>query len=77
MEIEVITFGLISEVLGTQKLKIKDCSNTDILKEELLKEHPKLKNLKFVIAVYKKIINSNTKLNNGDIVALLPPFAGG
>lgn len=77
MEIEVISFGIVQEIIGKNKLQIIGCSNTNELEKKLLVEYPKLKNIKFAIAVYRKIISSNTSLNNGDIVALLPPFAGG
>ncbi|MBK5270733.1 MAG: MoaD/ThiS family protein, partial [Bacteroidia bacterium] len=34
-------------------------------------------NSKYLIAVQKEIISSDTVLNNNDTVALLPPYAGG
>lgn len=70
-------FGSLAEAVGQPKLEVKDCKDTASLKDKLVKEFPRLSKYEFVMAVYKQIVNGNTKINNGDVVALLPPFAGG
>lgn len=77
MEITVLYFGQICEVIGNSSLKISDINDTNVLIEKLELQFPALKNFQYSIAVNHKIIQENTKLNNKDIVALLPPFSGG
>ncbi|MBL7890772.1 MAG: MoaD/ThiS family protein [Bacteroidia bacterium] len=77
MKIEIMFFGIIAEMIGAPKLEITNCYDTETLNKQLIEKYPKLKNMKYVIAVYKELITSNTTLKNGDKVALLPPFAGG
>lgn len=77
MNVQVMLFGSLAEVVGKPRLEIKDCTDTASLKEKLVMEFPKLNNYEFVIAVYKQIVTGNAKINSGDVVALLPPFAGG
>lgn len=77
MSVQIQLFGMLADVLGRHQLDISDVYDTDGLKSKILKDHPKLNNYQFVIAVSKKIVNGNQVLNSGDVVALLPPFAGG
>ena len=43
----------------------------------LVKKYPFLNNKTYRIAVNKKLITGKEQLNEGDTIALLPPFAGG
>ena len=58
-------------------MELSGLSDTDALIKKLISDFPALKNSKFLISVDKKIIKGNVKLGNGNVVALLPPFAGG
>ena len=77
MSIQVKLFGVLADVVGQPELLLKNIGDTDSLKEKMISDFPKLKMHSFVVAVYKKISNENQVLSNGDVVALLPPFAGG
>ncbi|MBI4931464.1 MAG: MoaD/ThiS family protein [Bacteroidetes bacterium] len=77
MSIQINLFGSLAEVVGKTQLNINDVNDTEALKQKMLDDFPKLKNYQFVIAVSKQIIKENQLLNAGDVVALLPPFAGG
>ena len=79
MKIKLLSFGIISEVMGqnTQTLDVKEQTTVIQLLDELVSKHPPLKNHKFKIAVNKKITEDETILNNDDEIALLPPFSGG
>lgn len=54
-----------------------NAADTDMLELDLKNKFPQLKNFTYRIAVNKEIINKNTKLNDGDEIAFLPPFSGG
>ena len=77
MSIQIKLFGLLADAVGKSQLDVKEVDDTDMLKQTLLNSFPKLKNYHFVIAVNKQISNGNQTLKTGDVVALLPPFAGG
>lgn len=77
MSIRIKLFGLLADTIGKPQLELNGVENTDSLKQILFSDYPGLKNCQFIIAVDKKIIKQNQKLNSGDEVALLPPFAGG
>ncbi|MCC6865911.1 MAG: MoaD/ThiS family protein [Ignavibacteria bacterium] len=77
MSIQVKFFGLLTEIVGADEISVNGIADTDELKTKLLRDFPKLKDNRFVIAVSKQIIRNNQALHAGDVVALLPPFAGG
>jgi len=77
MEIDVLTFGQITDIIKETKLKISGAENTDELIKLLENNYPALQSNKYSIAVNKKIIRENTQLQHQDTVAILPPFSGG
>jgi len=52
-------------------------ADTDGLVRALHNTYPALAESKYVIAVNKQVITSNTSLNENSVVALLPPYSGG
>ena len=46
-------------------------------KMHIITRYPKLRDLSFLISNNKKIVVENISLNQGDEIALLPPFSGG
>jgi molybdopterin synthase sulfur carrier subunit len=77
MEISVLLFGQLTEIVGKSKLTFSDISTTDELSDYLKRNFPTLDGMVFSIAVNKSVIQENTLLKSGDEVALLPPFSGG
>ncbi len=77
MSIQVKVFGQLTEIIGRSELQIEDAGDTKGIVEKLILDFPKLADCSFAIALNKKIINHNQKINSGDVVALMPPFAGG
>jgi molybdopterin synthase sulfur carrier subunit len=77
MKIKILFFGQLSEIINASELELLAINNTDELNKKLFDLYPKLEDMKFSLAINKKIIHENTPLNNEDIVALLPPFSGG
>ncbi|MDN3676777.1 MoaD/ThiS family protein [Flavobacterium paronense] len=80
MEITLKYFGIIADI--TQKteesLFIDDTSNTlKRLQSKIEIIYPKILVINYSIAVNKKFLQNDILLKNQDIVAFLPPFAGG
>ena len=77
MKINVLFFGMAAEAAGKKTATISNILDTNSLKTILLRDYPLLNKFSFSLAVEKKIINSNTRLKEGDAIAVLPPFSGG
>ena len=77
MEITVLFFGELAEVAGANKMAMQNMSDTQSLTEWVVEKYPALKNRTYRVAVNKEVISEKRNLNNGDEVALLPPYAGG
>ena len=77
MEIKVLAFGKITDIIRVSELKLQNIHSSDELINLLQTQYPKLKETKFVIAVDKKIISETVLLEDKSTVALLPPFSGG
>lgn len=73
----VLFFGQLTDITGNTNLQVEDVADTDTLIKKLQEIYPALNNSKYAVAVNKKIIQSNTGLQNDFEVALLPPFSGG
>lgn len=76
MKINIIIFGQLCEVLG-ENLVMENLKDTESLQQALQKKFPELANYKYVMAVNKKQVTTNTALTHNCIIALLPPFSGG
>jgi sulfur-carrier protein len=76
MKLEVLMFGRLADIAGNS-FTVNDVADTDRLISTLHKRYPALAQTKYVIAVNKRVIASNTLLNEDSVVALLPPFSGG
>lgn len=77
MKINVLLFGILTDIAGTSQVELKDVESVSAVKSWLWRSFPKSKDIDFQIAVNKTIIEGKAELKNGDEVALLPPFAGG
>lgn len=80
MEITVKYFGIIADI--TQKKEevffIENGVNAlKNIKSKIEIKHPKILVINYSIAVNKKFLQNDILLENGDEIALLPPFAGG
>jgi len=76
MAVNIIFFGQLADIAGTSVF-INGVADTDTLITALHNTYPALARSKYVIAVDKRVITSNTLVNEKTVVALLPPFSGG
>ncbi len=76
MKVKVLFFGYVAQTTGITGM-VMSASDTDQLREMLSKQFPSLAQMPLAIALNYDIIKENTRLNENDEVAFLPPFAGG
>jgi len=77
MQIKVLLFGQLQELFGKAEIILSEIYSTQALLVELERQNPSLGKYTFSIALNENIIKSNESLKANDIIALLPPFAGG
>lgn len=77
MAINILAFGQVATVTGNSLVLEENAKDINHLKTILGKQYPALKELKYSIAVDKKLIHENIKLEDNATIALLPPFSGG
>ena len=77
MNNKVLFFGILEDVVGSKEIIISNINSSDELIKKIKYLYPELENKTFQVSVNQQLINTNTTLNNGDEIALLPPFAGG
>jgi len=73
----VLLFGVLADIVKTQRIGIAGVSTTDELIKLMEEKYPEIKNYTYQIAVNQKQIEGNCVISENDEIALLPPFAGG
>ncbi len=80
MQIEILLFGIIRDVVGENKLSKEVVSGITLedLREELLIRYPNLSQYQnYSIAVNESYAENTYSIKENDIVALIPPVSGG
>ena len=77
MQIKFLAFGQVATITGNSFELNESVADTDSLKSVLHYQYPALNEIKYALAVDKKLVNENMELNENVTVALLPPFSGG
>lgn len=77
MQVKVLFFGILAEVTGTNCKHYIDVKSTGDLKLRIQDEFPEVVHYNFRISLNNELIDNDLLLNDGDEVALMPPFAGG
>ena len=77
MEINVLFFGVLAEVAQTGFKHYRNVNSFGDLKLKIEDDFPEIVHYNYRISVNNEIINNDPVLNDGDKVALLPPFTGG
>lgn len=77
MEVKVLFFGVLAEVTGTNCKYYTGVKSFSDLKGRIEDEFPEIVHYSFRLSVNSEMIDVDPVLNNGDEVALMPPFAGG
>ena len=80
MKIQLLLFGIATDLLNTSSLELAISENCTIadFKNEILKKYPQLKNINsYAIAVNESYATEETVLKENDVVAIIPPVSGG
>jgi sulfur-carrier protein len=77
MEVRVIIFGRLTDIVGSTSITIPGVDTTNDLVKEMSQRYPALANAKYAIAVNRQVIHEPAQLDKNSIVALLPPSSGG
>lgn len=77
MKIEILLFGRLTEIVGSDRLQLENITDTDAVSSYLKAQYPALAQLNYKIAVNQQLIHSNKTLTEGMTVAVMPPFSGG
>lgn len=76
-KIKVLTFGVVTEIIGESSLELGNISSTAELMEKLENDYPKLKDTRYVVAVNRIIVPASSPIPENATIAILPPFSGG
>lgn len=77
MEIKVLFFGVLAEVSGTNFKHYQNVKSISDLKLRIQDDFPEIVHYSFRISLNSTITDNDLVLKQGDVVALMPPFAGG
>ena len=80
MNITILLFGILRDVVGESKLDraVKLNATLGILRQDLAKDFPELNNYKnYSIAVNEVYAESDWIIKENDVLALIPPVSGG
>jgi molybdopterin synthase sulfur carrier subunit len=77
MKVTILAFGKLADLLPQQEWEMTDLETAGSARRQIEEQFPALKNMRYRIAVDKKIATDDTPLGHHSVVALLPPFSGG
>ncbi|MEZ5001619.1 MAG: MoaD/ThiS family protein [Chitinophagales bacterium] len=76
MKVTILLFAQLAELFPTSTLEMEVTSWQEII-ENLESKNPDFIGQQYSVAINEEIVQNDIVLKDGDIVALLPPFAGG
>lgn len=77
MEVKVLFFGVLTDVAGTSIKVYNGVKSLSDLKFRITDDFPEIVHYDYRISVNNTIVVDDPVLNDGDEIALMPPFAGG
>ena len=80
MKIELLLFGIASDLMESSKkeMLIPDGMTISEFREYLQKEYAKLKHLSsYAVALNEAYAQGNEVIQEGDVIAIIPPVSGG
>lgn len=80
MKLQVLLFGIISDIVGETDILMSVPLDTSVLefKQQLQLKFPELRQLnEYSVAINEYYCSENVQLKENDIVAIIPPVSGG
>jgi molybdopterin synthase sulfur carrier subunit len=77
MKVRILFFGILGEAAEKQEIILNDIKDSETLQNQLKSLIPGLKDYTYRLAINQEFIDGNCTLKEGDVVAVMPPFAGG
>lgn len=80
MKIQLLLFGITTDLLGTSSLEIvtEEAITIKDFKGFLTTKYPQLENINsYAIAVNESYASDEVRLKESDVVAIIPPVSGG
>lgn len=74
---KITLFGQLTDITGSNSIAVETVQDTDALVKAVNTLYPAMAGVKYIVAVNKKAVNSNTIINETSDLAFLPPFSGG
>ncbi|MCI0522529.1 MAG: MoaD/ThiS family protein [Bacteroidales bacterium] len=74
--VRVLYFGVAREITGKAEEEL-NAADTGSLKLIIALNYPEIRSVPFRLALNGTLLKEEVSLENGDKIALLPPFAGG
>lgn len=75
--IEIHLYGELTDIVGKDRFTIENCESVFGCIEHLSNEFPKLKDKIYRVALNNELTDDDLSVKSGDILVLMPPFAGG
>ena len=77
MQVHLTLFGQLADITRRTEMTLHDIPDTETLVQTLNEMYPLIANVKYAIALNRKVIKDKTILIGDNNIALLPPFSGG
>jgi len=74
--VRVLWFGVAQEITGSADEEFK-AEDTAALRLQILERHPGMRTVNFRLALNGTMLKKDGQLEENDVIAVLPPFAGG
>lgn len=74
---KVLFFSSIAEITGLNEQDLPVLTSVGELKRWLETTYPSVRNIRYAVAVNRKIAGENERLDENAEIAILPPFSGG
>ena len=78
-KLEILCFGMVEDIVGQKRTQLDFNHGLRVsdLKSQMEQLFPALRATSYKVALNEQICEENQEIQANDILALLPPFAGG
>ncbi len=80
MQLKVLFFGIVRDIVGENSIDLNVSTDISVvnMQQILKKEYSGLTDIEnYAIAVNEAYVNEDYKLNDNDVIAIIPPVSGG